>query len=361
MYRIRNCLTKLNLQQRFIKSLHNGIIRERYKYYSLQDKEIKLINCAFNKLFRFNSSLSLDGLTKEFIANAKCPSGMAIEFITTSSSINIKASLMEIGNIPHMTEYAIKGMDIYVKTGDKWNWKGCYCPNTSRTNIIDRCVSINDNKDEVTVRIFCPLYSIVDGFAIGVEKSASIKIRTTLPKCRIAVYGSSITQGCAVSRPGKSYTNIISRHYDADVYNFGYSGSARGEDEVAAMLSKVPADLFVMEYDHNATVDELSTTHKAFFERIYRENPRLKFIFMSRLSVGQSVTADEGYRRKDIIESTYEYAIDQGCKALFIDGQKLIVGEMSDYFVDDKHPNDEGTRLIADALINAIYTIEMEE
>ncbi len=360
MYRIKNCLTKINIQQRLIKSLNSGVVHGKYKYYSLQDKEIKLVNSAFNKLFRFNSALSLDCFSKEFVINAKCSSGMAIEFITTSSSINIKASLIETGYIPHMSEYAIKGMDVYVKTDNEWRWKGCHCPNTSRTNIVDRCVSINNNKNEVTVRIFCPLYSIVDGLSIGVEKSAFIRIRTTSPNYRIVVYGSSITQGCAISRPGKSYTNIISRYYDADVYNFGYSGSAKGENEIAAMLSKVPADLFIMEYDHNATVGELSTTHKAFFERIYRENPRLKFIFMSRLSVGQSISIDEGTRRKCIIENTYKYAIDQGCKALFIDGQKLIIGEMSDYFVDDKHPNDEGTRLIADALIKAINTIETE-
>ena len=49
-------------------------------------------------------------------------------------------------------------------------------------------------------------------------------------------YGSSITQGGCASRPGMAYQNIISRHFDCDHINLGFSGSAKGEEANAEAM-----------------------------------------------------------------------------------------------------------------------------
>ena len=49
----------------------------------------------------------------------------------------------------------------------------------------------------------------------------------------VVFYGTSITQGGVVSRPGMAFTNIIGRSLSRDVLNFGYSGQGYMELSVA--------------------------------------------------------------------------------------------------------------------------------
>lgn len=44
----------------------------------------------------------------------------------------------------------------------------------------------------------------------------------------VVYYGSSITQGVGVSRPGNCYEAMISRRFHLDFINLGFSGNARG-------------------------------------------------------------------------------------------------------------------------------------
>ena len=50
-------------------------------------------------------------------------------------------------------------------------------------------------------------------------------------------YGTSITQGGCTTRPGLAASNILSRLLDREVVNQGYSGSGKGEPEIAEMLA----------------------------------------------------------------------------------------------------------------------------
>ena len=51
-------------------------------------------------------------------------------------------------------------------------------------------------------------------------------------------YGTSITQGGCACRPGMAYTNILSRQFNVEVINLGFSGSGRGEPEVARTIAE---------------------------------------------------------------------------------------------------------------------------
>ena len=49
---------------------------------------------------------------------------------------------------------------------------------------------------------------------------------------------------------------------DFDFINYGLSGNAKAEKEVAEYLSKIDASVFILDYDHNAPdVDYLRKTH----------------------------------------------------------------------------------------------------
>ncbi|MBQ7919166.1 MAG: hypothetical protein IJ324_04380 [Lachnospiraceae bacterium] len=71
---------------------------------------------------------------------------------------------------------------------------------------------------------------------------------------------------------------------DADFYNFGFSGSARGEMEFAEYIAALPEiGLFVYDYDHNApTSGHLEQTHERFFQRVRQAHPDVPIIMLSR-------------------------------------------------------------------------------
>ena len=72
----------------------------------------------------------------------------------------------------------------------------------------------------------------------------------------VVYYGSSITQGGCASKPGSSYESILSRRFDCDYINLGFSGTAKGEDEIVDYIKGLEMSVFVMDYDHNAPTTE---------------------------------------------------------------------------------------------------------
>jgi hypothetical protein len=157
-------------------------------------------------------------------------------------------------------------------------------------------------------------------------------------------YGSSITECAAAANPCASYNALISRHLDLDFYNFGFSGSAKGEIEMADYINTLDISLFVYDYDHNApTPEHLEATHEKFFNQIREKNPDLPVVMISR----PTATFDDDARtRRDIVKKTYENAIKNGDKNVyFIDGEDFFRNCPEDaevYFLDTIHPTDMG-------------------
>ena len=136
--------------------------------------------------------------------------------------------------------------------------------------MIDLTREIVADGKEHTFTINFPLYQGVNSLYIGLKEGSVIKeapeYETTAP---FVYYGSSITQGGCASRPGSAYQNILSRHLQWDHINLGFSGSCKGEDEMAYYIASLDMSVFVYDYDHNApTVEHLKNTHEIFFKKI---------------------------------------------------------------------------------------------
>ena len=84
---------------------------------------------------------------------------------------------------------------------------------------------------------------------------------------RDSYYGSSITEGCSATHPSCNFVAYTERWVDADFVNFGFSGSAFGEPEMAKFIAKQKMSAFVFDYDHNAdSADHLRKTHEPVFK-----------------------------------------------------------------------------------------------
>lgn len=144
-------------------------------------------------------------------------------------------------------------------------------------------------------------------------------------------------------------------YFDADFVNEGFSGSALGEQSVAAAIAEIDATAFVLEYDHNTkTVEELNSTHYEFYRTIREAHPETPIVLLSRISGGYSIDMDETKQRDTVIRQTYEKAAADGdANIYFIDGCDISQGN-AQMLADDRHPNDYGMQAIADAVIRCL-------
>lgn len=168
-------------------------------------------------------------------------------------------------------------------------------------------------------------------------------------------YGSSITE-CGITSVPCAYASLLSRWFDSDFYNFGASGNAQGEPEMADWVSKIDMSVFIMDYDHNApSADWLRNTHRPFYERFRQVRPDTPVIMMSR----PSDDTPEFEERRQIVRDTYDFAVVNGDKNVYyIDGKSYFEGyDREMCTIDITHPNDLGHYLMAKKISGTIEKI----
>ena len=279
--------------------------------------------------------------------------GGRVRFRTDSPHIAIYAKMSEIGKMPHFALTGSAGFDLY------WDHVGYLDTFKPPFDIVDGYEAIvyprKSGMQDFTINF--PLYSQVDELYIGLSKNACIEAPKPYDMEKpIVYYGSSITQGGCASRPGNSYESIISRRFHWDYINLGFSGNARGEQEIADYISSLEMSVFVCDYDHNApSVAHLELTHERLYQTVRQAQPDLPIILMSRPVF---YLTDEEQQRLAIIRRTFENAKAAGDKNVYLlDGSQLMALARNEGTVDNCHPNDLGFVSMAKAVGDLLETI----
>lgn len=286
--------------------------------------------------------------------------GGRVRFKTDSRYVAISVKYAGLTRFSHMPLTGTAGFDMYIFENNKYNYAKTFIPPSSVSEKGFESIHYFDNEKLKDITINFPLYSGVMELYIGVEEGSVLtggeKYINEKP---IVYYGSSITQGGCASRPGNSYQGIVSRYFNCDYINLGFSGNARGERTIAEYISGLEMSCFVYDYDHNAPVAEhLAKTHKPMFDLIRKNNPNLPIIIMT---APLCTLWDEKTRveRNRIIRNTYIEAKNSGDENVyFIDGEKMF-----DIFggdggtVDGCHPNDMGFMCMARCIIEELKKI----
>jgi lysophospholipase L1-like esterase len=277
-------------------------------------------------------------------------SGGVLKFISNTGKLSVKATLRDFIDMDHMPRSGSSGFDFYLKNekdGQFYFYKNIRSIQKS-LNIDD---VIFDGKEGLIQewKVYFPLYCGVETFQIGIQPGAFCRPVKSSHIKPVAFYGSSITQGGCASRPGNSYPAILSRWLDFDIINLGFSGSAKGEPEMAAIIADLDISAFVMDYDHNAPNPEhLEKTHDAFFQVIRSAKADLPVIFITRPPCNLDPNVGDQARR--VILKTFEKAQAAGDRHVyFIDGSTLFgVANQDACTVDGGHPNDLGFMRMAE-------------
>lgn len=218
-------------------------------------------------------------------------SGVTLGFKTDSARICLRVKLACSKVMDHMTAICSAGFDLYVGAPGK----RIFCASTRfPANDAEYSVILAKDIPQTGMREYLlefPLYSNVESLEIGLCPGAGLEAPSPWsdPR-RVVVYGTSITQGGCASRPGMCMTNILSRRWNMEFINLGFSGSGRGEPEVMELVASVPDPaLFVMDYVVNAGVEGFRNTLPGAIDIIRKHHPHVPVALMTPMHLAREL------------------------------------------------------------------------
>ena len=283
--------------------------------------------------------------------------GVRMRFRTNASYVALKAVIRWSDDMSHMPRSGSGGFDLYAgKAGEIPAFRKTFMPDNGRVEVSGEAWLPDGEWWDVVIHF--PLYNGVRELAVGLPSDCQLQppLPFALP-APVVFYGSSITQGGCASRPGNMYPTIVCRELGLDQYNLGFSGSAKGEPEVADYIAGLNMAALVLDYDYNAdSVEHLKATHEPFFTRIRQVHPTLPIILMSKPNVDNE--EELSAQRCAVVRRTYENALARGDKHVwFIDGADLFGSAFRDCCtVDGCHPNDFGFVRMAQTVLPVLCT-----
>ena len=343
-----------------LSAIHTDM--EGLDIYGLDSEPLELFGFHWRKKGEQCRRFPLD-MDLEFSQGVKmlswCTAGGHLRFRSNATEIKLHA-IVEGGRMPHMAFVGSRGFDLYVGQG--------------LTQVFARSTVHHADEDEYTATLFSspnklmrdftiyfPLYSAVKMVEIGVTAGAEVLPPTPWPDARpIVLYGTSITQGGCVSRPGMLYSNILSRLIRRPVYNFGFSGNGKGEPETAYKLAEISnAAMFILDYDDNARPELLEKTLAPYIRILREKHPTTPILALSTepKSTEAFEPFDASYASQErLLYTSIHQKVQDAFRAngddniYFLDGRMLYGADYEECTVDGAHATDLGTYRTAHAL-----------
>ncbi len=288
--------------------------------------------------------------------------GEVVRFRTNGTSILVKYKLYSGGlAMPHMPATGMSGLDLYTPAPDgQWKWAGCTMP-TSQEATVTLVSGLDGSMREY--QLYLPLYNGIDHLEIGVPEDAefhAVLPRTDKP---ILYYGTSIAQGGCTSRPGNTFTAMLSRRLDIPVLNLGFSGSARMEPELAQLFAELDPILYVFDASPNMSAELIDERAEHFVRIIREKHPDTPILLVEGRFCGNAwllpKVYEENCKNHEALRRVYDKFIADGDKNIFYLSADNLIGEAidQDSTMDSSHLNDLGMFRMTDSLEKVIRPI----
>ena len=286
-------------------------------------------------------------------------SGARLRFKTDSKRVLIRAEREDSPIADHMANTGLAGFDLYAGEPGRETFFKVARVNPIATHFTVELFASAERKTRSLIINF-PLFARIIKVEVGIDEDSKI-----LPPAPLAdngrpicVYGTSITHGGCASRPGMSWTNILSRRMNRLFYNFGFSGSGRGEPELAELLAEVPADpaMYILDYEANCcSFEKYSQTLPEFIRILRTAHPATPILVVSRYRFTSS-PIDE--RILEMQKNTVKKLRREGDKNVhFFDGSDMLGEDFGEALVDGVHATDIGFYRVASALQGVIENL----
>lgn len=284
--------------------------------------------------------------------------GLAVSFRTSSSKIAAKwcTGPRKPGN--NMTAIAFEGLDLYIKRDEQWQYAGVARPATNECNEYTLVENMEPGDKECL--LYLPLYDETMSLQIGVETGTDIAAGDNPFKKNILIYGSSIVHGASASRPGLAYPAQLSRQTGYHFLNFGVSGNAKMEPEVAEMIAHMDMDAFILDCVPNSSPEQVTARTANLVKTIRAKHPGVPIIAI------QSIVREGGNFNQLIAErvaaqnANFKHEIEQLKQeddALYLISADGLLGDDHEGTTDGTHPNDLGFDRMLEKIRPAVLRI----
>ena len=296
---------------------------------------------------------------------SKASAGITVRFHSNSTSINLKWTVLNDLDMPHMASTGIKGIDLYTKYNNKWRYvttAGALVGLKTYQNKSIPADSINEyeliknmSPDFREYKLFLPLYDGVTKLEIGIDNNALINKASPNPVKPIVFYGTSITQGGCASRPGMAHTNIISRKLDVDCINYGFSGNGRMEMPIVELISDIDASFYVIECLQNMDSEQVRERVRPLVDMIRTKHPLTPIVLVENMMyttafLDQTIETTL-IQENEALKNEFDKIIKRGTPNIFyIKDNKDFLSD-NEGTVDGVHLTDLGFLRYADYLI----------
>lgn len=303
-------------------------------------------------------SLNSVHISKRLQSLSRNSAGLYVEFQTNSSFIDIKWELKSYHVLPNMTPLAVNGFDLYGLKDSIWQYVDSGIPKAAQNEV--RIIK-NMEGSMTSFRLYFPLYSTVKSLDIGVDQQAVIAPIPVADKPRIVIYGSSITQGASASRPAMAFTSIMARALDVEVINLGFSGAGKMEPEMADIVKKIKADVFILDCVPNPSPEQITERTIPFVEVLREAQPNVPILMVESLfrEAGNwnQVLGERVKAQNEAFHASYQELIKKRYTQLHYIYSDQLIGDDHEATTDGVHFSDLGHYRMAKTLEKKLSTL----
>lgn len=290
--------------------------------------------------------------------------GIAVRFRTSSPEIHARWHNRIKFNMNHMTPTGIRGLDLYMLDPDStWSFVNSGRPSLSKATTDTKLVGNLEPGIEREYMLYLPLYDGVDSLYIGIDSAATLlPPAVDLPRAGkpVVMYGSSILQGGCATRAGMAHTNILMRRLNREVINLGFSGNARLDPEMAAMMADIDASLFIVDALPNCKADMIDERAAEFVRILRSKHPTTPILLvespifpLARYDAEVAETLADKNRR---LRAVYDQLRADDPNLYYFEGEQVLAGD-TEGTVDNYHFTDAAFAGFADRLMPVILSL----
>ena len=219
-------------------------------WFSILEKPISVHGLAVaeeGKFWRLPAPL-IDEVNEGVSVLARHTAGGRIRFRTDSPYIAYRARPLNSGYMSHMPLTGSVGTDLFVNGTATTTFRPKHDSAEWYEGILEIGEDVENMQGMKDVELNMGLYNgITEGY-IGLQAGCALEapMPYTIEK-PIVYYGNSVTQGGCASKPGNSFPGFLGRWLNADHINLGFSGSGRGEENMARYIASLEMSLFFMD------------------------------------------------------------------------------------------------------------------
>lgn len=279
---------------------------------------------------------------------SKHTAGLCVRFVTDATTIAASWDGAVKLRMNHMALTGSAGLDLYYREGRSWKYAATGRPRDEATTqvLVGEWPGRPLPPGEREYLLYLPLYHPITDLKIAVPPEARLTPAAPRPRARtapIVFYGTSITQGGCASRAGMCHTAILGRWFDRPVINLGFSGSGKGEPEMAELVAEIPAAVFVLEPLPNMNVQQVRERLPVWIETLRRAHRRTPIVLV------MNPLKAEGDEQNRALAEVYQNARRKGVKQLYLLPARPQLAGRENGTVDGVHPTDLGFLRMADA------------